>query len=939
MGREQDKGQNPLQKFVKREGDTPGGNIPEAIVPLRPEQRKEFPHIIYELESNSPYDHALVLASYGVMIGAQFPIAVDLEGRGSDVKAVVRTGAAERRDQTVQSALFLGLTEATRRRMEAPAEAAGTTQIPDVTEYRTQARAVAGELLDGLTSKRELMEEFRKYYGGLRWDTDQERFVRALFAYGTDFSPDFLEQNLTGNYLHTLVYRLKAGISYKETDKWDKSIPTEIFKRFPELDYRRLQDEKFRATPKGQKLLQEYTELCGDILAHQHKELEINITKDGRKVLRPQIPLSHHPIIEALVVDELSIDRPKPKYDFGPSDLIDIVLDSDSQPAHESLVRAINTRLPERHRRVFDGPDEFEHKHRNIRLVLKAYKEAFGDDQRHTLLRRDLARIMDAFTGEGEIATSVREENVAWREESKSWGSKATDSSEVYKIKDIVRDLIKYGITAPDPEIVARAEDLIAQYVPNNGQELARSDALALNRADLILVLIDALEEVSIGTQSAVFERTGSRVFGDESIGARFRELAATERQAIHMRNIPDVLLALRELGNYGHGKSPEEAEARRRFEELVRPADQLGEGQKQAKNQLVLDLLGQLTDSGVLAQGGEAAGLFAGLVKRVEFSDYHMHALPVAYHALIELANNPNVTERQRNDILWQMQNQFEYIGSEAVHLLVPVVLDMHQVALGPVDAVRLPTKDTDYGLAAASSIVGKHGHEMFKSASQEQLETLANYGKAIRAHAERIATGAMLEDGEIDDAALDMARMQEWQKETMGNLRDVMRELQSIGEHYERYLRIEAVKVYPHVYYPWLLEQMVPFWQKMQWEVGPGNRPSRDIHELYRVLEDYIKNRLVIRKPEEYTEDFDAVDEGHVDSLIREGYERMVVPHDIKYNTTVWQDGLSFMHAAVAYMPPALLERIKAKYPNTGFAEYLEKEHARWNKEEDIR
>ncbi len=170
------------------------------------------------------------------------------------------------------------------------------------------------------------------------------------------------------------------------------------------------------------------------------------------------------------------------------------------------------------------------------------------------------------------------------------------------------------------------------------------------------------------------------------------------------------------------------------------------------------------------------------------------------------------------------------------------------------------------------------------------------------------------------------------------MRNLGDVMRELKSVGENYERYLRIEAVKVYPHVYYPWLIEQFVPFWQKMQWEVGEGNRPSRDISELYRVLEDHVKSKLVLRKPEEYAEDFDAIEEGHVDTLIREGYQRMIVPHDIKYNGTVWREGMSFMHAAVAYMPPTLLEQIRAKYPNTPFAEYLEKEHERWNKEEDI-
>lgn len=934
-----------LKRLVRRGLNTSRRDIPIGVImPLRSKERKEYPHIIYEIESTSPYDHALVLATQEAMLDAQFPIVVDLEGKGSDLKAVVRTSAPERRDQAVQSALFLGLTEATRKGMEPSVEAVGTRQVPDISEYGIQAGAVAGGLLQGLTSKPELMEEFRGYYGGLRWRTDQERFIRALFIHGVDFDPEFLDQSLNGSHISSLVYRLEADIPYEQRRDWYSTEPSEIFERFPELDYRRLEDEDFRATPEGQKLLKEYAKLCGDILADQNKKrIDINITKDGEEIARPQIPLSKHPIIEALVVDELSVDRPKPKYDFGPSDLTDIVLDSDSEAAHHALVTAINTRLPEGHRRVFDGPDEFDHKHRNIWSILRSYNETLVGDRRRELLSRDVVRIMDAFTGEGEIATSVREDNIEYRVKSRSWNSdgEATNSTEVYKIKDIVRDLIKFGITAPDPEIVARAEGLIDQYISENSVKLTGPDALSLTGADLMLVLIDALKEVSMGSQPAAFARAGTRVFGDAAIGEQLREFTEGRIQAIEIRSTPDVLLAIKELRKYGlsldDNKSPEEVEARRRYEELVRPANQLVEGQRQTKNQLLLNLLKQLVGSDILVQNGEAAKLFTGFVKRVEFSDYHMRQLPAEYHALMGLANNPNLTERQRNDILWQMQNQFEYIESEAAYMLVPVVLDMYQVALGPVDAVRLPTKDTSHGLSAATQIVRKHGHGMFKSASQDQLETLVNYEKAIRAHAERVATSAIIEDGEAD-SDVDIAGLQEWQKESIGNLRDVMRQLQSIEEYYESYLRIEAVKAYPHIYYPWLLEQMIPFWQKMQWEVREEKRPSRDIKELYRVLKDHVEKRLVIREPDDYTEDFDVIDEGHVDTLIKECYDRMVVPHDIKYNTTVWQDGLSFMHAAVAYMPPALLERIKVKYPNSKFVEYLEKEHARWKKEEEI-
>lgn len=910
----------------------------KGLIPLTPDQQKKYPSVIYELESDSPFDHALLLGSYQAMTGARFSIVAGIEGKGATAKVVVRTSATEGRDQTVESALFLGLTEATRRKLDLPVDVAPETEQAVTSQYSTQAARLATGLLDDLVSKPEMYEEFKKYYGGLRWSTDQEKFTRSLFLHGTDFDPDFLDRNLTGSRLNLLTYSFDMDIPYERRRNWDQAEAGDILEQFPELDYHRLDDEKFRATPEGQKLLKEYTKLCGDILSYRNKRgLERNITKDGIELSRPRVPLSRHPIIEALIVDELATDRPRPKYNFGPSDLTGIVLDSDSQPAHEALVIAINTRLPEDRRRVFDGPDEFEHKHRNVASVLRAYQEASTDEQRRSLLTQDVVSIMDAFTGEGAIAASVREENQDWRASSRR--GEERDSPDTFKLKKIVQDLVMIGLTAPDPEIVARAEDLITQYLPSNSSELSLPDALALTRVDLMLVMIDAFKHVSRGTHPAIFESLGRKVFGNEAVADQLRYFAEATIQAMQMRNTPDVLLASLSLRKYGFSsrdnKDPEEEEARRKYDDLVRPADQFTEKQRQEKNQLLLTLLGQLTNSGVLAQSADARQLFTGFVKRIELDNYYMRELPQEYHALIDLANNPALTEQQKADILWHLQSQFEYIESEASHLLVPVILDMYQVALGPIDAVRLPDSDAvGHGLAAAAYIVGKH-RKMFKAATPAQLQMLDKYKVAISEHAERIATGALLDNGEIDE---DMAGLENWQKETMRHLSYVMRELNLVEGAYAQYQHMEAVKVYPHVYYPWVLQQLVPFWRKMQWEVSPGNRPSREITELHRVLEANIKSGLVIHEDGKYPEDFDVLEDGHFDRLLRECYQRMVVPHDIKYNTTVWQDGLSFVLSAIINMPPKVLEQIKAKYPNTPFAQYIEKEYERWNKEKDI-
>jgi hypothetical protein len=497
----------------------PGQNPENSIAPLSPELRAQYPHVIFELATNLSSDYALMHASYGAMVDAQLPVQLDLEGEKQDVKAVVRSGSKERWERTFEGALFLGLTEATRARVASQPTDIDTSLPTEA--YDTQTQRIAKGLLSDLTSKPKLYEAFQKYYGGLRWGPDQEKFLQQLFAYGTDYSPALLDQTITSDNTSSLVYRLELEekISYDQRKDWYQKGPEAIFKRYPELDYRRLEGEKFRATPEGQKLLDAYTRLCGEMLARQHeRSFEGTISKDGKLLPIPSIPLTRHPIVEALVIDELAFDKPKPKYDFGPEELTGIALDSDSKPAHAALIRAISTRLREEDRRVFDGPDEFRHKHRNIWEVLAAYKKTYGNEAMQGVLRDDVLKLFDAFTGDGEIATSVRQENAIWKLREMAYrrerGTEVRDSSDVHEIRDIAKSLIKVGITSPDFEVIAAAEGLIERFVSGEGKH----DVLAISIPDLKVVLIDAIKEASHYTHTDVFERNGALVFESEYI-------------------------------------------------------------------------------------------------------------------------------------------------------------------------------------------------------------------------------------------------------------------------------------------------------------------------------------------------------------------------------------------------------------------------------------
>lgn len=903
------------------------------ITPLSSEVRKEFPNVIYEQITDSQQNHSLVSASYAAMRETGFPIALDLEQdeKRGVYKVSVRTKESNRREMAGQGALFLGLNEATRMSFGKDNDnIAGKNK--DASSYYDRALTTSRGLLHGLIDQEGLFNEFKDYYGGLGWGTDQERFVRRLFEYGTDYDESFVKSNIDGNFLGKIVYELDLAISYDERGKWYKADAKDVLKKYPELDYRKLKQDEFRSSNDGQRLLQAYTRISGEVLSDRYYRGERTISFEGVEISKPLIPLSRFPIIEALMCDEVSMDRPKPKYSFGRSDIIDEIAHSDSEAAHEALVRGLCVRLPQNQRHVFDGPDEFQHKSRNIWSILRAYEEYRADDPKRSLLRHDILLLLEEYTGQGKIAQDVRQE---YLDRMSRDGEKYAPSS-FHTTKEIVGDLLTVALASPDGDLVGRAQEIIETYLPKGKMEIVdKIDPLALSRANLMLIVFDSLKEVSSGSNTSIFSVVGAEVFDSQAIGDQLAEFARTQEKISNLRNQPEVLLALRELRRFGlslNDKSPEEVAARSVYEDLSRPSNNLSEQLRNSKNDFLIDSMKRLV-GGELSEMDEKSQkvLFSGLLKRIEMRNYNMRVLPGEYYALIEIAKNPGVNEGQRGEIVWHIAQQLEYVGGESTHLLMPVIHDIYELMLGPEGEVKMPTDESYHGLAAATFLVRKHGREIFKSASPEDLKLLESYAAAIQQRARKVASGELLSDQQLGN--IDRKEFAVWQGEALKTLKYTMNELTAIGEYYREYMQIEAVKVRPDIYYPWLLQHLVPFWQKMQWEVGPGNRPRGDIQHLYHTIESYVKDRLVIR--EEYPENFDALRDGNLDTFLLELYNQMILNHDIKYNSTVWNEGLTFMHMAVAYMPEVVIQQIENKHPESGFAKYVRGEHERWNKD----
>lgn len=219
---------------------------------------------------------------------------------------------------------------------------------------------------------------------------------------------------------------------------------------------------------------------------------------------------------------------------------------------------------------------------------------------------------------------------------------------------------------------------------------------------------------------------------------------------------------------------------------------------------------------------------------------------------------------------------------------------------------------------MAALKQLVSQS--PVFSYASDDELLMFTQYKSALkdlalRMTALRIGTGNVLSDYDGDNFN---------ENSPLLALKNLLHEFKGIEEAYEQYLHLEDVKCMPNVYYTWMLKQLSVFWQKMKWEVAPGNRPSRKIQTLYDILTHHMDSLPVYH--EELPEGFDVIEEGHLAALLIECYEHMIIPNDITYNGTVRREGLSFMHNSVVMMPKSVLEQIVSKYPHkTAFTDYI--------------
>lgn len=898
---------------------TPRADYQQPLVALTEQQRLENPSIIYEQDTSGTGQFPLMCAAYAAQsVGLRVEVDLSYNPQTRSERAVVRTDTTDHNDCRTLAALFQGAVGVA---TNAYFEAFEDTKTPITAAALTQTK-VEGALRQ-ITDDPDMLTAFKDYYGGMRIGSDKKRFVEALFEGTAAYVP---EENagLSGYTLYSMAYALRPSDApdlFKLRDK----TPDAVIAHAPWVDYRQLEDPQFAASAEGKALQAAYAKSQGAQKAQLYSRFPRPIDSQGNVIPKPIVPLAEVPIVEALFVDALASDKPQSRYSFSADGVNEIALDSDSTRAQDALVRQVTTPLNREDREPYDGPNELEHKSRAIREILKAYQDE-ADTERRTFLRDKIIEIIDAYTGDGAMATMAQQEAAALKARDATWTCE--QATGVRKVKELI---LGYALVAPDASMFLNHFAELGPRLPVSHGAAPEADELALQQSDLVTIIFDALTDMRPDSQIHDFASFAHMVFGSEALAAQIAVAGRHFANSHALRRKPEVMLAIERQRKTSYDTTPtaESEQAKRDYDLAREPADHEHSQGVAVKNQIIFDLLEtsiQMAPQHIGANTkNPVSHLFGELVKRISFYDSatwgRRTQLPDSYSALRDLALRPEVSDSLKADIVWHTSQTLLTHNSGMTPAMMQLMLDCYQIMLGEPSEPRFPTYTTSHGLAAADHIL----HELpniFRAATEEQLQAFVSYKEAITTMLETAAQGdlppeiiALIEA----DERRPYARETSSAEEAIRNVQDVARHLETLEKAYRKHLHIEQVKAYPHVFYPWMLTQLQPFAQAMNWEVSPGNRPDQSVRKLHNTLNHFITQRFKWR-PDGYPTDFDVVGTGALGAFLEQCYDQMVTVHDMGYVGAVWNQGLPFLGNIRRHMPTGLVTQLEAYFASKG-------------------
>ncbi|MEK7648527.1 MAG: hypothetical protein AAB400_01280 [Patescibacteria group bacterium] len=866
---------------------------------LSKHDRERYPTIIYALDTPSKPHLASVVATVQALRVQGMHFEPDLmDGNDNHKTLVIRSASGDKRDCKKEGALFLGIASAVRHAVESSLQG---DDLNDKGKVLQTATSTASAFLDDFFTKKKSSEAFFKYYSGLRWNSDQESFIYNLFCEGVEYSEEIVATYLSADSLRC---RLLSSIGYDEYKTLKDLTLNQLFEKFPQLDYKQLRDGEFAKSEKGKRLTSFYAQECGEILAQQYKYSRRSVDSQGNLIHRPLIPLSRHPIIEALICEELVADDPQSHSSFGPQKPTEIIIHSDSQRAHTALVNFLTRLLGREKISLFssDERSEINERYGIVKDLTHAYRDAQRNPNGREAIKNDLIEVLRTFT-HPEFSAAL-----------------ALDDTRVVRGQEIVRDIVQLGITSGDPDFAGYCEEILMKYLEGKPENTC---AFGIDQEVIQMLLIDALFQIDEHSDSLLIQRLAALAFQSHQTGTIFKELAALGIESSQIRHRPEVLLAADRRAHSSMLLEDKEGDsARQDYDRIVAPATVLDKRFRTMRNAFLIQLLkdavirnGKQGDS---EPQSKSAMKFDEIHRRIRFMDYFATSVPDTYFDLVQLAEDSYASDEQKKGIVCCLGENFNHVVPRAAYLLIPVLKDIYRIILGTPEAMKTPTYDLASGMHAAVSIVNKNS-SMFKSLTQDDFELFEKYREALALKVQQLATNAVLPE-KTGNTGADHDHIQD----TMMALGTLTNCLNAIRKYYEEYQHFESVKVEPHVYYPWILQQMLPFFSALQWEVGPGNRPNRLQLQLYELITKFLSDKKF--EEDAYPEGYDCIGEGGMDEILKNLYEIMVPNLDLQRSSSaVWQKGLPFLHSALSAMPEPLVGQIVEKHKDIPFAQYV--------------
>lgn len=288
--------------------------------------------------------------------------------------------------------------------------------------------------------------------------------------------------------------------------------------------------------------------------------------------------------------------------------------------------------------------------------------------------------------------------------------------------KESCTALITEGLSSSDLPKVSEAEVVV------NGCLYDKSSKLygLLSGSELSLILVDAVGHVSDGFHSVYFESMGEMVSRNHLFGMVMRRVA----------------------------------------EHKMHSEEDIDEG---STDDAVLTVLREFSTSESLPKEDI---LFSELINKIK---YKGDRLPSFYYDMINFISGSVLSYEQRDQLLSEIYRQFEDMG--CVDVLVPVIFDILELSLGPVNNVRLPSSTTKSGLISVEVIVSDHVKGIHIPGNS--LNIFKSYINSIREYIKKVAPEVLQQDGSIDPFISDIS---EDDKKTVLNLKDIIDHLQGI-------------------------------------------------------------------------------------------------------------------------------------------------------------